>query len=1417
MVLPEIPLSDINTCQAELRLGLCLEALRPSEELTTVPWEEVAQLLNKADFKTTHLRPAIERLLMEGQRGRAIGETKRRVRKDEKIGTEKIREELERARKELHDLFKENNWNIKTPHCLKAWAKFYNWLNPVIHPLFPDEKDWDPTEKRALLQKITERHTSIANQGEAKYHDRRRMDNRAEQFQKLALKVNSLMRACLDSERKNDPGDDNVSLLRQSLAPLLKEDNPVVPSEDFEWRLLQAVFSPLNQGQKSSRTSKYFTADDVFTHPRLLAFLSNDTDWSEKPGEVFVGMDEMLACAGKTSNLACRLSVAWSEDCCKELQITSRPGLEAHLRQNRYHELLARLPHLSDDGQAVLEQWKRDAQSCIDNCRDRLEKAGALMASLAMPEADQVDRFAETAGNILHWEEDARTIKDSSDLVYDLSIRFGISRESIVAIGMEWLTKASEWAESVLHENIENLKQFGGSELPEDERGRFRSFIEKKELANALLLLRREKSEGEGEQRHRETHWRRDAETLFGDPDASLSKIRREKVSDELKAAIISWRGVAAANKLRESFGKWIFPNLPKKESELKDVYRCSMERVTRTLEARNPCFLPQVSQFEYIAIVAPSTRASETRFKQDVINLLSSRLLNEDGGKYLVAVLAPHCTAQTRMETLSELRQFKGIAVGLIDDIDFCRLIRRDNNDIDPRIGLLEILLEQRRELDTLSPYRPTEGQNVKVEMYVGRKEQASALARNDQYSRLFSGRKLGKSALLKYTQYLCENKNFRLPSGNRLHVIYILGNAMNSEMEAVREILLGIHRHFMGMPKTDGYYVAPPDMPAPGDIEGTGEDPGKYLEKRLADFLDTNPEASLIIVIDEADLFVETQLKEYASRKEMCLSFIMGRNIVQYKDTKGLPRIRFLFSGYRVTSTREGVWRNWGDLLQLAPLEKNDAMQLVAGPFARLGIDMARHTAMVAWRCGYQPAVIMKFGEVFLKQKFGQNREYYSPEHDDIEQVLSSREVKQEIHGIVQGNFQGRPELRLVFEAFLIEANEQAFRMAWLDEASYKIANRISSLSNGSAAEFGTDKVSELLEELHARSLLEKTRGDRFRLLHPHHLPILCPMSGNEALRKLYQSEIRGTPSEDGIDWRGCEMLQRTAIDDINFSLRNPLPEHGNRAVTVAGEWPAILDNQETGFIARAGIPYEKCFQSISVEEAESILSRMTPDDDTAVLFTGGSELLRWSIPRRRDDLLVCGLGRLSREQTIWWFCHTHLWGFETKHGEKIHAATAGIPRLLKIFEDICLEKAKSGHDQSGNEAELGLCLEAILEEFSGHAEKSIVNLANQKDGTLLERECDLMNIVAWMACEFDPKADQFVDVIPLYEPKCFSGRQRIPRPVSLDGVEDKDSLLFLAEMGLIPAMKGPILFVDRLVLPDRDDPIIRYWPKD
>ena len=199
---------------------------------------------------------------MEGQRGRGIGETKRRVRKDEKIGTEKIREELERARKELHDLFKENNRNIKTPHCLKAWAKFYNWLNPVIHPLFPDEKDWDPTEKRALLQKITERHTSIANQGEAKYHDRRRMDNRAEQFQKLALKVNSLMRACLDSERKNDPGDDNVSLLRQSLAPLLKEDNPVVLGEDFEWRLLQAVFSPLNQGQK---TSDLVTANSVMS------------------------------------------------------------------------------------------------------------------------------------------------------------------------------------------------------------------------------------------------------------------------------------------------------------------------------------------------------------------------------------------------------------------------------------------------------------------------------------------------------------------------------------------------------------------------------------------------------------------------------------------------------------------------------------------------------------------------------------------------------------------------------------------------------------------------------------------------------------------------------------------------------------------------------------------------------------------------------------------------------------------------------------------------------------------------------------------------------------------------------------------------------------------------------------------------
>jgi hypothetical protein len=88
------------------------------------------------------------------------------------------------------------------------------------------------------------------------------------------------------------------------------------------------------------------------------------------------------------------------------------------------------------------------------------------------------------------------------------------------------------------------------------------------------------------------------------------------------------------------------------------------------------------------------------------------------------------------------------------------------------PFVGLLEIILEQ-IELSRASPFLTQDGQHVRVESFVGRAKEAEDLALRNRYSCVFSGRKLGKSALLKYVTRKYDG--YSLISGNMLSVIFI------------------------------------------------------------------------------------------------------------------------------------------------------------------------------------------------------------------------------------------------------------------------------------------------------------------------------------------------------------------------------------------------------------------------------------------------------------------------------------------------------------------------------------------------------------------------------------------------------------------------------------------------------------------
>ena len=78
------------------------------------------------------------------------------------------------------------------------------------------------------------------------------------------------------------------------------------------------------------------------------------------------------------------------------------------------------------------------------------------------------------------------------------------------------------------------------------------------------------------------------------------------------------------------------------------------------------------------------------------------------------------------------------------------------------------------------------------------------------------------------------------------------------------------------------------------------------------------------------------------------------MRSEVQAHVDSQQLPRVRFLFAGYRTTNRSEGAWANWGEILTLRPLSLDEGARLVAVPLARIGIDASRQASSVAYRCG-------------------------------------------------------------------------------------------------------------------------------------------------------------------------------------------------------------------------------------------------------------------------------------------------------------------------------------------------------------------------------------------------------------------------------------------------------------------------------
>lgn len=826
---------------------------------------------------------------------------------------------------------------------------------------------------------------------------------------------------------------------------------------------------------------------------------------------------------------------------------------------------------------------------------------------------------------------------------------------------------------------------------------------------------------------------------------------------------------------------------------ERKTLIDCATLRDYFHAAGRNPSFLPQLAVLSKIVIVSLPAAASAS------VNALDecARAISVEQENALVVFLEPGLP-KARRDDLSRGLRARALLGAFVDDVDLCRICLAVRDSDDPAfIAFLEVLLEQ-QDLERVSPFSTQDGQHVRMETFVGRTREAEALALTGKYSRVFSGRKLGKSALLKYVAKRYDRQD--LPSGQRLHVLFIAIAGGDSEQYVVDCIIDQMNRRF-GL--------------AEQEVDGEPKDRRQRarLSAYMHQFLVSNPMDSVLLILDEADMFVEDQLANYDEARETSLSFCLLKELPAEVDRNEVPRIRTIFSGYRVTNTRDGVWANAGDILVLHPLTEDEAVGFVTGTLARIGVDIGDHGSYIARRCGRQPAVLIRFGEVLLKHLaragFALGRETLRVTGAIVTAALTDQVVADEIRTVVANNFQGNRVGYAIFGATLLGLKDLAPGHALTDgptqvlEKLKEIDSDLAWLTRIDASP--TAVIERHLQEFIDRELLMVSETPRFgmreyRLKFPHFLPVLTQADTSLDVRQRIRSLKDKTPSRLGRCALSESMLEKARYCYRESALADC------KLVVVAGHWTEALLDPKCGLVNRLGCtnrergevagPFEdevhawagagvRVFLNPPTTGWQSVLTVEAPRPLVVVGSIGWLRLaLDYQMQGGAVPVQIISQGRLSEDTMRWWLEGARALHFESPATvNDFVQLTGGIPLFAAAFD-----RALHGLPSDSPSAQaIEQAFESLRSEGMDRVARLLVNPTSPE--ALTPRECELLIMAVKVSRELEGAEFDLEGEFAEYWEYCGEGTNTPSPPMSLP--EDRLALLVLIACGLVSVL--------------------------
>lgn len=782
------------------------------------------------------------------------------------------------------------------------------------------------------------------------------------------------------------------------------------------------------------------------------------------------------------------------------------------------------------------------------------------------------------------------------------------------AVGDAWLAETKRQIEGTIATNLASLRRLG-DRLTGKDAIQFRAAIGAERWEEAVLLghgAHGISRPADSTRRIRNSVWRDQALQMWPDPYTDIDRVATDNGPyQEFATAWLArssgthsqrlYTPLAEILRKRLMVGRKVGATPTIKNTPLFMSVLCI--DIRRCLESDRANHLPQLRTMVRVVVTALSVPEAGGSFSDAILALPRKEVSNKDHD--LVVILAPGISAAARSEGVRSANH-EGFRVAVIDDLDFLRIVHA--SDILP--ALIEVAFEQ-FPLEGLSPYSCVDGSHLPPEIFVGRRELAHSMAVvSSDSSRVFSGRRLGKSALLKYVGDRYDGE--QMPSQNCLRVIYLSIIGEDREDRVVDRILDGLHRIY-----TERWQLE-------------GDTPALRFDKLIGSVLKCRPTDNLLIILDEADSFVAAQMSEVRfGMVKQNASLAMHMSRIQDQDANGFPRVRFVVAGYAATARRDGQWLNWSTPVRLSPLAPDEATELIVQPMARLGVDAEAVANLAAFRCGYQPAVIHALCKQLILRisQTDDDRLDSRIRVDDamLRAACDSTEVVGEIATVTSRNFQDDEAARLVFLA-VIDIFHGLPQFTPLVHPEEQIAILLERLSgpDGSAGDLAwlvsgdrsaaMDRISDLLANFVERSLLVVRPSDTelgtqsYALRYPHHLTVLWDPRIHQIIRDGIVA-FRSSGQTDG-------PMPRCVTGNDILDMRMIFDRQAGTSLTcgrIATHWPEFyLDDTSCGLLAALEIDGRLRDRIMRVDPAAFARIRSI-EAEREMVVVGGAWLLR------------------------------------------------------------------------------------------------------------------------------------------------------------------------------------------------------------